>query len=78
MDMKVNDMPLSKYMSGFSDNGLLKMQKGIVRVLKIDDETPEGQEKVYLVRELSDWKEWGNALEAELDNRKVKYEKIPW
>lgn len=43
--------------SGFSVNGLLEMHLAVVNALKADDETPDGQEKVYGVRNDKDWRQ---------------------
>ncbi|MBO9535584.1 hypothetical protein [Herbaspirillum sp.] len=63
---------------GMSDIGLKAMQKSIVDCLERDDQLPKGQEKIYGVREFSDWRDMSNEIEAELDRRGIKYNKICW
>ena len=64
--------------SGFSIDGLLKMHLAVVNALKADDETPEGQEKVYGVRTYKDWRQWSDSLETELTKHGVQFNKVPW
>ena len=63
---------------GYSTSGLLMMHGGIKNALAVDDNTPPATAKTYGVRTYSDWKEQGDAIEAELDSRKVSYQKIAW
>jgi len=63
---------------GFSTSGLKMMQEGIRKALEHDDSAPIGQDKMYGVREFADWRELGDSLEAELDQRKETYVKIAW
>jgi hypothetical protein len=61
-----------------STAGILKMYGGIREALEVDDNSPNGG-KPYGVREFSDWREWAEMFESELDSRAdVKYEKIRW
>jgi hypothetical protein len=64
--------------SGFSDNGLLSLQKSIYDAVEKDDAVPVGQDKIYGAREFTDWKEMCDALEAELDERRLNYQKVIW
>ena len=59
-----------------SDNALLSRHKGVIDALETDDKS--GADKTYNVRGTSDWKEWADALEHEMDNRKLNFKKIPW
>lgn len=61
-----------------SDNGLRAMQRAIRDRLLEEDELPEGQEKVYGLRQFNDWKIQADEIETELDRRGVSYDKIPW
>jgi len=61
-----------------SANGLKAMQRGVHDRLVEEDAQPQGQEKVYGVREFPDWKEQADEMEAELDRRGVTYKKVPW
>jgi hypothetical protein len=63
---------------GLSTPAILKMYYSIVEALVIDDNTPQGHDKPYGVRQFSDWKEQATAFEAELDKRKVSYDRIKW
>lgn len=63
---------------GFSTNGLLLMHRGVVDALAADDALPIGQDKIYGVREYADWREHGDAIEAELSARGVSFSKIGW
>lgn len=51
-----------------SDSGLGMLHDGVRRGLAEDDGRPAGQ-KAYEVRELPDWKDWAEQLEAERDTR---------
>lgn len=66
------------YISGFSNDGLLKMHLAVVNALKADDATPADQEKLYGVRTYQDWRQWSDSLEAELTKRNVQFNKVPW
>lgn len=68
----------SSYVSDFSNDGLLRMHLAVINALKADDETPQGQEKLYGVRTYQDWRQWSDSLEAELSKRKVSFNKVPW
>jgi hypothetical protein len=61
-----------------STNGLLMLHTPISTALAQDDSIPNGQPKVYGVRETADWREWATEIEAELDSRHVAYDKIKW
>jgi hypothetical protein len=61
-----------------SDNGLRAMQRAIRDRLLEEDELPEGQEKVYGLRQFNDWKIQADEIESELDRRGACYDKIPW
>ncbi len=62
----------------FTDPGLLSMYDAITKALIEDDDIPEGQPKEYGVREFSDWRVWGAALEKEIKRRGLSYTPIPW
>lgn len=66
------------YVSNFSNDGLLKMHLAIINALKTDDETPDGQDKIYGVRLYQDWRQWSDSLEAELIKRSVVFNKVDW
>lgn len=61
-----------------SDRGLVGMQRAIRDRLHEEDQLPADQERVYGVREFSDWKTQADEIEAELDRRGIEYEKVPW
>ena len=61
---------------GFSTNGLLGMHISISRALQEDDSS--SVEKLYGVREYSDWREMADAIEKELISRGIKFVLIPW
>lgn len=63
---------------GFSTSGLRMMQDAIRKALEFDDQIPDGHAKTYGVREFADWRELGDAIEAELDRRQESYSRIPW
>lgn len=69
---------MTDMVSGYSNSGLLMMHGGIRNALAIDDNLPAGAAKLYGVRCYHDWRRWADAIEAELGNRNVKYEKISW
>jgi hypothetical protein len=64
--------------SGYSTNGLMAMHGAIRNCLQIDDALPKGGEKFYGVRDYQDWRQQADLIEAELDNRKITYQKIVW
>jgi hypothetical protein len=68
----------ASYVSGFSNDGLLKMHLAVLNALKADDATPQGQEKLYGVRMYQDWRQWSDSLEDELTKRNVQFNKVPW
>ena len=69
---------MTNTVSEYSSSGLLMMYGGIRNALAVDDNLPTDVEKPYGVRCHDDWRRWANSIEAELDNRDVKYEKIVW
>lgn len=60
-----------------SDSGVRMLHEGVQRALAADDSLPAGKKK-FEVRELPDWKEWAEQLEAEMDSRGLDYQKIGW
>jgi len=64
--------------TAMSSKGLKAMQRAIHDRLIEEDQQPPGQEKVYGVREFSDWREQADEMEAELDRRSETYDKVPW
>lgn len=71
-------MNLKEYLSGFSTNGLCMMHKALRDAFHKDEQTPQGHEKPYGVRIYEDWRQWSDALEAELSSRNESFEKVPW
>ena len=69
---------LKDYVAGFSTDGLQKMHLAALHAFQKDEATPAGQAKLYGVREHADWKQWSDALEAELEKRNAQLTKIPW
>jgi hypothetical protein len=63
---------------GMSANGLKAMQRAIHDRLIEEDGQPQGQEKIYGVRQYPDWREQADEMEAELDRRGEIYTKVPW
>ena len=61
-----------------SAGGLKGMQRAIHDRLVEEDGQPQGQPKIYGVREYPDWREQAEQIEAELDARGETYTKIPW
>jgi len=62
----------------FSKNLLKCFHDSIKNAMKIDDETPEGQDKPYGVREFYDWKQHADAIESEMEDRGIEFEEIKW
>ena len=60
-----------------STKSLLIMLESVRRVLRIDDDLPAGQ-KVYEVREFSDFRQQADAMEMELKARGVSFEPVDW
>ena len=71
-------MSLEEHLSGFSTNGLLMMHKALRDAFHKDEQTPNGQDKPYGVRVYADWRQWSDALEAELSSRNQSFEGVPW
>ncbi|WBM40053.1 hypothetical protein [Alcaligenes faecalis] len=63
---------------GFTTNGLLMMHSSILQALAVDDNLPNGQEKLYGVREYQDWKQHADDIEKELLTRGAKFQPIVW
>ncbi|MDK2758293.1 MAG: hypothetical protein KYX66_16325 [Blastomonas fulva] len=61
-----------------STRGLKGMQRAIRDRLVEEDAQPQTQEKIYGLREFSDWKDQADEIEAELDRRNEAYTKVPW
>ncbi|HWL06998.1 MAG TPA: hypothetical protein VNQ76_01160 [Planctomicrobium sp.] len=60
-----------------STPGLLKMHNAIREAIEIDDMLYLSRlPKTYGVRDYSDWREWADSLEIELDKRKIKFAKV--
>jgi hypothetical protein len=65
--------------SGMSSAGILKMHAGVREALEVDDQLRlSGLQPIFGVREFADWRPWSDMLEAELDQRGVKYTKVEW
>lgn len=60
-----------------STNGLKMLHKSIYDSLKTDDEIKTG-DKIFWVREFSDWKEMSDLIESELNKRGEKFTPVPW
>lgn len=61
-----------------STRGLKGMQRAIHDRLIEEDKQPQGQEKIYGLREFADWRDQADEIEAELDRRHEVYAKVPW
>ncbi|MHA2218632.1 MAG: hypothetical protein ACXACY_22135 [Candidatus Hodarchaeales archaeon] len=61
-----------------SENSLKDLHSSIKKAIKIDAETPEGQDKPYGVREFSDWKRHADAIESAMESRGIEFSKIKW
>ena len=61
-----------------STPGLKGMQRAIHDRLVEEDAQPQEREKIYGVREFSDWKDQADEIEAELDRRNEGGTKVPW
>ena len=71
-------MDMNEYAAIFSDEGLIGLHKSVRAAFDKDEATPEEQEKIYGVREYSDWRQWSDALESEMTKRGVNFEPVPW
>ena len=56
---------------------LVMMHEALAAALASDDQNPS-QEKEYGVRSSSDWREWGDKLEAELSKREQPFHPLGW
>ncbi|KAA0573483.1 hypothetical protein [Azospirillum sp. Sh1] len=61
---------------GYTTQSLLMMHGAIANALAVDDNTPAGQDKPFMVRTFPDWKLQADEIEAELTKRGVSYTKI--
>lgn len=61
-----------------TDDSLKDLHTAIKEALKKDDDTAEGLDKPYGVRQHGDWRRDADAYEAELDRRELLYDKIIW
>lgn len=64
--------------ASFSTGGLLMMHKALRDAFDKDEQTPADEEKRYGVRLFSDWKQWSDAMEAELAVRTEPFVPVPW
>jgi hypothetical protein len=62
----------------FSDDGIKKMHDAVLDALDQDDRAPPNQLKRFGVRHFADWRQWSDALEAELQKRKISFVKVKW
>ncbi|WP_252259925.1 hypothetical protein [Erythrobacter aurantius] len=61
-----------------STDSLHELYEAVRSALADDDGKEDPSERRYLVRETRDWREWSEAIEAELEKRDVSFEKIEW
>jgi len=66
--MKINNL---------STDGILSLHNAVKEAITEDDNLPSDQKR-FGVREHRDWRIWSDALEAEMDSRKVIYKRIKW
>jgi hypothetical protein len=57
---------------------LKTLHLSLLHTFERDEAIPDGQAKIYGVREFSDWRQLSDAYECELEKRGVYFEKVPW
>ncbi|MGA2398862.1 MAG: hypothetical protein ABSG30_12465 [Steroidobacteraceae bacterium] len=75
---KAKEIPIMVDVGNFSDGGIKKLHDAVLDALDKDDKTPPNQDKPYGVRQFPDWRQWSDALEAELQKRKIPFSKVKW
>ena len=76
----MSDMPPALrwvYLQLLSTSALGELHQAIQQALEEDDKLPEGKKK-YGVRKYGDFRQQADEIEAELDRRQEKYERITW
>lgn len=62
-----------------TNEGLLLLYGAVREALEDDDRNDrDGKQKVYDVREFSDWRRWSDGIAAVLDGRNISYPRVPW
>jgi hypothetical protein len=59
-----------------STYGLLMLYQAVKLALDEDDGNPE--DRLFQVRENSDWRRWSDEIAGELDHRGANYTRIAW
>ena len=59
-----------------STYGLLMLYQAVKLALDEDDGNPD--DRLFQVRENSDWRRWSDEIAGELDHRGAKYTRIAW
>ena len=59
-----------------STHGLLMLYQAVKLALDEDDGNPE--DRLFQVRENSDWRRWSDEIAGELDHRGANYTRIAW
>ena len=59
-----------------STYGLLMLYQAVKLALDEDDGNPK--DRLFQVRENSDWRRWSDEIASELDHRGAKYSRIVW
>lgn len=71
-------MSFSDMATSFSTKGLLMMHKALRDAFDKDEQTPAYEEKRYGVREFNDWRQWCDAMAADLAKREASFVPVPW
>jgi hypothetical protein len=59
-----------------STHGLLMLYQAVKLALDEDDGNPE--DRLFQVRENTDWRRWSDEIASELDHRGANYTRIAW
>ena len=59
-----------------STYGLLMLYQAVKLALDEDDGSPD--DRLFQVRENSDWRRWSDEIASELDHRGANYTRIAW
>lgn len=59
-----------------STHGLLMLYQAVKLALDEDDGNP--QDRLFQVRENTDWRRWSDEIASELDHRGANYTRISW
>ena len=76
MDMDVDLHQANMDIQHLSTHGLLMLYQAVKLALDEDDSNPA--DRLFQVRENSDWRRWSDEIASELDHRGANFSRINW